>query len=1140
MAVVEKLHMHSVLILDNFDSFTFNLSQLLGDLCGQCAPLVATNATSWEEVQRLIVAHAIDTIVISPGPGNPAANPADFGVCAAVLENCPHIPTLAVCLGHQGLAHLHGGKVVRAPQPMHGRLSEIVVLHDHSDEHERLFRGIASGFKAVRYHSLIVERHSLPPSLQPLAQTRDGLLMAFRVAGRPQWGVQYHPESICTEYGKNLLQNFLDSARAWERKNKATVEEGNNALLSAVATIPSTRHGPTAVTPLLPPQAGAIQLSLLVDSLSYPDPTVFPGDFSAAVYADMFSRAGVEHAASFWLDSATAASGKGDDRARFSFMGASGGPHSHQVEYDVASCTITLQTPDAAKRRVKLGVDSNHGFFFDWLESKLASMKIAAVERLDDQSHEHISCLPFDFHGGYVGYIGYELRHECGHAASERRDANGAPEWGDCAAALPTAALLFADRFLVFDMVYRRVYVLSLAQSINREVALSWISRTKSSLQALASRDAGSGVAQRPRESCAGGSWLSATLARGKTQYMADIRSSLAAIAAGETYEVCLTVGVSVDAQPPAVLPLYTELRRSNPAPYGALLRFGGAEPGEGKRGYALLSSSPERFLRIGQTGTIESKPIKGTAGRGATVEEDDALSRELRSSEKERAENLMIVDLTRHDLGQVCKIGSVHVPPGKLFAVESFATVHQLVSTVRGQLPLTADGKVAAPVGAVASCFPPGSMTGAPKYRTMQILGQLEQSVPRGAYSGALGFFSLSGAVDLSVVIRTLELGDHGVRIGAGGAIVHQSSPESEFAEVLLKLRAPLSALARTLGRGGIEFGPDCDGEKFRLLVSSAAGDPTCSAFTTIPWDYERDGDGGDDGPKRRAVKQFWARPQLIWLWNVDMYLRRLEEHCERLQIALPTIGLRAELTHALRSWTPPTLPSIPAARGQGLLRVEWTRSGKMHLAARVLQRSADETRGHLAAVSLPAPWWGQNKITGTKHGAWSPYIEAMHCAWAQGGHCALLVDPDGTVIDGDRLSPILVERVESTGCEFRLRYPPRRVGAVDSVTIRALTEAFERTRPTLGGRGKAALHLEEAAFALQDVFQAEAVLVVGSGIGVGNITLVNGRPIGCTRPSATGATIADDIFGIVAGCLSLAREHGWDAFTGADRTTA
>jgi para-aminobenzoate synthetase component 1 len=226
-------------------------------------------------------------------------------------------------------------------------------------------------------------------------------------------------------------------------------------------------------------------------------------------------------------------------------------------------------------------------------------------------------------------------------------------------------------------------------------------------------------------------------------------------------------------------LALYARLRRDNPAPFAAYLRFGET---------AIVSASPERFLRL-QDGKVETRPIKGTRPRGRSAVEDRILAEALAASPKDRAENLMIVDLLRNDLSRVCRPHSVQVP--SLFAVESFATVHHLVSTVTGTL---SPGKGA--VDLLRATFPGGSITGAPKIRAMEIIAELEKN-RRGPYCGSIGYIGFDGAMDTSIVIRTIVCAGGIASFQAGGGIVADSEPAAEYQETLDKARALIAALS-------------------------------------------------------------------------------------------------------------------------------------------------------------------------------------------------------------------------------------------------------------------------------------------------------------------------------------------------------
>ncbi|HEU4948874.1 MAG TPA: aminodeoxychorismate synthase component I [Kribbella sp.] len=362
------------------------------------------------------------------------------------------------------------------------------------------------------------------------------------------------------------------------------------------------------------------------------------------------------------------------------------------------------------------------------------------------------------FSGGYVGFFGYELKALTGGVAAHESPT-------------PDALWIWANRFVVLDHDRDRTLLVAIHPPEDAD-ARAWLDRA---------------------QACAAGWWMSgveppaiaeldleACLEQDRESYLAAIDAIRLALEAGETYEVCLTNRVRL----PAVadpLEFYLWQRDRNPAPYSAFLRYGDL---------AVASSSPERFLTVDAQGWAECRPIKGTAPRQPDPMQDQLAAKALAEDEKTRAENLMIVDLIRNDLGRVSRPGTVQVP--QLMVVESYETVHQLVTTVRGRLRPGVDA-----IDAARACFPPGSMTGAPKIRTMELLDELEHSA-RGVYSGALGYFTLDGRADLSVVIRTAVMTADSTVVGAGGAIVLDSDPVAEYDEMVLK------ATATVRGRSG------------------------------------------------------------------------------------------------------------------------------------------------------------------------------------------------------------------------------------------------------------------------------------------------------------------------------------------------
>jgi para-aminobenzoate synthetase len=698
----------STLLVDNYDSYTYNVFHLLAAVSGEEPIVIRNDVVSWRALSRW----DFDAIVLSPGPGRPERWH-DFGVCADILRSS-EIPVLGVCLGHQGLGHLLNGMVASAPVVMHGRLSGVKHLGTG------LFEGIPQGFSAVRYHSLAVAGE-LGPEGRVTAWTDEGVVMGIEHRRRPMWGVQFHPESIATEHGHRLFENFYALARS---HRSSSARRGGRQPLPVRPAHPRKSH------------AAEAPIQLQMRSFAGEPPT-------EPLFERLFGDA--EHA--FWLDSADAPT----RLAQSSFLGATMGPHRCVIEYDVEERLV-----------------SSHGAEGTTVES--CSIFDVLDRELDKHAIEPPPELPRGLLGGFVGYLGYECKADCGSPGVHRSD-------------VPDAVMMLANRVVAVDHIAHRTHLLALCHDDEPD-AEGWLADAETIV-----RDVLAGAAAKPPQATPStqardpsDSPVTFRCGRGREQYLADIARCQVALTAGESYEVCLTDQIHTDASPEP-FDLYRLLRRRNPAPFAAYLKLGDL---------AVLSSSPERFLSVGRDRGVQARPIKGTTPRSADPAHDEALCQELLHDEKTFAEHLMIVDLLRNDLGRVCEIDSVRVP--QFMVVEAYTTVHQLISTVTGLLE-----RARTPVECVRACFPGGSMTGAPKLRTMGIIDDIEREA-RGVYSGALGYFGLDGSVDLSIVIRTIVMRPGATTIGAGGAIVMQSDPEEEFEEILLKARAPMSAIAQAV----------------------------------------------------------------------------------------------------------------------------------------------------------------------------------------------------------------------------------------------------------------------------------------------------------------------------------------------------
>ncbi|KAJ2838411.1 hypothetical protein J3B01_001419 [Coemansia erecta] len=751
------------LVVDNYDSYTYNLVALLTDAArahyssfggsGEASIeeterraqehiiVIRNDEYSWETVRDSILPH-VDNVVISPGPGTPARRE-DVGVGRDIIAHTQRDghPVLGVCLGHQMIAHEYGAKVDQSVVPVHGQTSSIDVLDDSC-----LFHGIPSGFCAVRYHSLTVTHMS--SSLRVLARAAGTVehagrmvastdIMGIRHNTLPLWGVQFHPESVCSEHGARLLANFAQLTRmAVGRLHVLRIPPHVQSMSVQARDQRVWERTPTE--PRFSLVARRVELHGVVDA-------------GARVFAHVHSS----DWAPVWLD--------GSDNSGMSVLASS--VHAATVRYTVHSQQVRVVRATGPGTEDTLYEQTLSEPFWTWMQ------RTVDATRCVDSVGPAFRC-------GWIGHFAYEMKDD----GSGDRESESAVD----------AQLTFVDRCVVVEPDC--AWVLALVRRAV-DVEHEWLDQACGFASTAEAEAWVHGQTQRVREALGVDVpdpeplHVQMRPLMDRATYLDAIRTAQQLIAQGESYEICLTnefQGLIAPGQMSA-RQAYLRMRQNNPAPFGAFIWDSSNQSG-------ILSCSPERFqrTRVDSETEIEMKPIKGTSRREPRPflsneydewrEEDERRKQELLSSVKERAENLMIVDLIRHDLNTISH--SVRVE--RLMHIESFARVHQMVTTVRAR-------SCAGVVECLAHCFPPGSMTGAPKTRTTQIISQLENR-RRGVYSGVLGYFSTHGRSDWAVVIRTAVVADGRMSVGTGGALTILSEPKAEWAEVETKLHATMA----------------------------------------------------------------------------------------------------------------------------------------------------------------------------------------------------------------------------------------------------------------------------------------------------------------------------------------------------------
>ncbi|PKS10677.1 hypothetical protein jhhlp_002433 [Lomentospora prolificans] len=836
---------YRILFLDAYDSFTNNIVSLLATLLDADVKVLRIDEArfnprlpSFKDDWHHELAH-FDALVCGPGPGSPV-NDKDVGLMRHVWDlGDEHIlPVLGICLGFQSLLCTFGADIRQLRQGLHGMIRSIGYRPASESVQSDIFAEV-SPFRATLYHSLCVnvgqddipssewatamwQRFERCPDIVPLAWVEEPreegierIFMAAKHAEKPFWGLQYHPESVCTEAaGQKVIQNWFKEAVRWNerRGRRALTSSEPFARLcvtpSQLDMMASTRAQNT-LSNTKEYMNGASALAGVGLDFDFASRTVkLPSHIKVP---DLVEMLGGSEGDQVVLDSSNCdvkiPHGTADVRGRHSII-ALDVSQSLQFRYRAGDDHLEAKVPGKDTFH-KVHLDPSWGNLWQFVSDFLGQRRISAPEGSDSP-----------FLGGFMGYVSYEMGlHDLGIALSSDRSPHR-----------PDVHWVWVTRSLVVNHVTGTLHVQELRPKSPQ--GEDWITGVLDRLHGSARWKGTTKTHNRisPQEGKADNHGSRITFPS-KAEYKAKVKECQDYIAKGESYELCLTDKVFVrrprklsntDGHTPVAQgngvdgikirgdiasqevespwSLYKRLRIRQPAPFGSFIRLGTA---------TFVSSSPERFLSCSRDGTCAMHPMKGTAKKGDAVRTLADAEKLLRIP-KEEAENLMIVDLVRHDLHGVCGPGRVTVP--HLLKIEEYASVFQMITVVKGQLPApqVEEARYTA-IDVLSASLPPGSMTGAPKRRSCEILQRIERGRERGIYSGVVGYADVTGKSDWSVNIRCLFRYDDECacgqgacarrtdvcgevwHVGAGGAVTTLSTAEGECDEMFTKLEGSM-----------------------------------------------------------------------------------------------------------------------------------------------------------------------------------------------------------------------------------------------------------------------------------------------------------------------------------------------------------